>query len=143
MRLYIDTSATAKLMLREAESVALTELCNEPETHLVAADLIETELRRLALREESPQSEVSDVLAGVDLYPIPRSSFHEAGVLGAPSLRSLDALHLASAIRLNTDAVLTYDPRMSDAATALGLKVVAPGNVGPRVLHGAHQPRRG
>ena len=128
MRVYIDSSAAAKLMLREAESIELAELCNEPDTQLVATDLIETELRRLAIREGTPQTDVSDVLAGIDLYPIPRSGFHEAGLLDGRYLRSLDAMHLAGAIRLNTDAVLTYDTRMTEAATGFGLRVLAPGS---------------
>jgi hypothetical protein len=127
VRYYIDSSAAAKLILLEAESVALAEFCNVEGAQLTATDLVETELRRLAIREGSPQADVTEVLAGIDLYPIPRSSFYEAGLLDGRSLRSLDALHLTGAIRFNVDAVLTYDARLGDAAVGLGLAVAAPG----------------
>lgn len=44
-----------------------------------------------------------------------------------PYLRTLDALHLEAAIRLDADAILTYDRRLGDAARLMGLEVVAPG----------------
>ena len=46
--------------------------------------------------------------------------------LPGAGLRSLDALHLGAAIRLEVEAVLTYDVRMAEAATSLGLDVLAP-----------------
>ena len=47
-------------------------------------------------------------------------------VLRGAGPRSLDALHLGAAIRLEVEAVLTYDVRMAEAATSLGLDVLAP-----------------
>lgn len=58
---------------------------------------------------------------------MPRSLYHEAGVLPDGRLRSLDALHLAVAVRLEVDVLATYDDRMRQAAEGLGLTVVAPG----------------
>ena len=43
-------------------------------------------------------------------------------------LRTLDALHLEAAIRLEVQAVLTYDRRLGDAARDAGLDVIAPGS---------------
>jgi len=53
--------------------------------------------------------------------------FREAGLFPGAALRSLDALHLAAAVRLGADAVVTYDARMATSARGLGLAVVAPG----------------
>ena len=47
-----------------------------------------------------------------------------------PYLRTLDALHLEAAMRLDVHAVVTYDLRLGDAARAAGLEVIAPGSVG-------------
>lgn len=66
------------------------------------------------------------VLAGVSIAALDRAVFRSAGVLPMPYLRTLDALHLQAAIRLDAEAVLTYDARMSDACRELGLEVVAP-----------------
>lgn len=126
-RCYLDTSAAAKLLVDESESEALAGALRRRGPVLVACLLLETELRRMAAREPAlTQHAVSDLLRGVDLYELPPPLFTEAGLLTGADLRSLDALHLAAAIRLEVDAVITYDARMTDAATSLGMSVLAP-----------------
>ncbi len=127
-RWYLDSSAALKLLVEEAESAALTSTLDAERPSLVACWLLETELRRAAHRVESlTQQAVTTLLAGVDLYDVPGSLFREAGVLPGVRLRSLDALHLAAAVRLGVAGVLTYDRRMTDAAQELGLEVRSPG----------------
>ena len=126
-RWYLDTSAAMKLIVEEAESEALATAIDDAEPELVACLLLETELRRAmhtaaALRQEM----ASAVLEGVSLYEVPVSLFQEAGLLPGARLRSLDALHLAAAIRLGVDCVVAYDVRMVEAARSLGLRVVSP-----------------
>lgn len=125
---YLDTSAALKLIVEESESDALAQGIDREQPDLVACWLLETELRRAAQREEHlSQHLVSEFLEGVGLYEVPASLFREAGVLPGAHLRSLDALHLAAAIRIGVDRVLTYDSRMQDSARSLGLNVIAPG----------------
>ena len=127
-RCYLDTSAAAKLLVQESESEALAVELRKRKPDLVACLLLETELRRLVAREPAlSQKAVSDLLRGVDLHELPPPLFAEAGLLPGAGLRSLDALHLAAAIRLGVDAVITYDNRMADAAHSLGIEVLAPG----------------
>lgn len=126
MKLYIDSSAAVKLFRREQESEALRAFCIQPDVDLVATDLLETELRRVAVRQELPQAAVTEVLAGVNVYELSRSAYVEAGMLAGANLRSLDALHLVGALRLNVDAVLVYDKQMTDAAVDHGFRVLAP-----------------
>ncbi len=126
MKLYLDTSAAAKLLIEESESEALAAFCDGEEVELVATDLLETELRRVAVREQVPQADVSTILDRVDLHEIPRSSYVEAGLLPGARLRSLDALHLIGAVRLGVDGIVVYDVRMREAAGELGLTVHAP-----------------
>jgi predicted nucleic acid-binding protein len=126
-RWYIDTSAALKLVVDEVESGALSVALDTESPDLVACLLLETELRRVVAREPAlSQGVVSRLLEGVDVYELSPSLFAEAGLLPGPDLRSLDALHLAAAIRLDVDGVLTYDRRMAGAAEALGLTVIAP-----------------
>ena len=126
-RCYLDTSAAAKLLVQAAESEALVAGLRRRKPDLVACLLLETELRRLVAREPAlSQKAVSDLLRGVDLHELPPPLFAEAGLLPGAGLRSLDALHLAAAVRLGVDAVITYDSRMADAATSLGIEVLAP-----------------
>src|SRR5699024_6819229 len=94
---------------------------------LVATHLLETELRRFASRHELPQTDVSAILARIDLHDLPPSIYREAGLLPGQAVRSVDALHLAASIRLDVDALVTYDGRLAGAAEEMGLRVHAPG----------------
>lgn len=126
-RYYLDTSAAVKLVVDEPESEPLARELRSQEARLAACLLLETELRRFVAREPAlTQQMVTGLLRGVDLYELPPPIFTEAGLLPGSALRSLDALHLAAAIRLDVGAVITYDLRMSDAARSLGIDVLAP-----------------
>lgn len=124
---YLDTSAALKLVLEERESEALAQEIDREQPDLVAAWPLETEMRRVVQRLGVPTMDVvSNFLGGVSLYEMPGSLFREAGILPGQTLRSLDALHLATAIRIGVDLMVTYDARMADSARALGLPVLAP-----------------
>jgi uncharacterized protein len=126
-RWYLDTSAALKLVVEEDESSALAETLDRQQPDLVACWLLETELRRAVQRDEGLTHEViTGLLDGIGLYEVPGSLFREAGLLPGANLRSLDALHLAAAIRIGVEYVLTYDTRMRDSARLLGLAVLAP-----------------
>ncbi|NYI71916.1 hypothetical protein GGQ54_002476 [Naumannella cuiyingiana] len=122
-RFYLDTSAAAKLLVEEAESASLAAWADGEDRNLLATHLLETELRRFAARHELPQGDVSAILARVDLHDLPPSIYREAGLLPGHALRSLDALHLAASIRLDVEALVTYDARLAAAAKDLGLQV--------------------
>lgn len=94
---------------------------------LVSSDLLETELRRIAVRESLDQTDVTRVLDGVSLAALDRAVYRSAGFLPMPYLRTLDALHLEAAMRIDAGAILTYDHRLGEAARSAGLEVIAPG----------------
>lgn len=124
---YLDTSAALKLLVEEAESAALARELDAVEPDLVACWLLDTEVRRAAQRDPAvTQEAASDLLDGVGLYDVPGSLFREAGLLPGARLRSLDALHLAAALRIGVDAMVTYDTRLTEGARNLGVRVVAP-----------------
>lgn len=124
---YLDTSAALKLIVEEAESTALAERLDADTPDIVACLLLETELRRAAQCHDALSQElVSQLIDGLSLYEVPASLFREAGLLAGTDLRSLDALHLAAAVRIGVDAVVTYDLRMAEAARELGLSAIAP-----------------
>ena len=125
---YLDTSAALKLLIEEPESQPLAQTVDREQPDLVAGWLLETELRRAAQRLGAlGMHTVSEFLEGVSLYEMPASLFREAGILPGQTLRSLDALHLAAAVRIGVDLVLTYDERMAESARQLGLRVLSPG----------------
>ena len=124
----LDTSAALKLLIEEAESPALAEAVDSEQPDLVASWLLEAELRRAAQGLGMlGMAAISDFLTGVSLYEMPGSSLREAGILPGETLRSLDALHLAAAVRVGVDLVLTHDERMAESAQQLRLRVLSPG----------------
>ncbi|MBX3093398.1 MAG: type II toxin-antitoxin system VapC family toxin [Cryobacterium sp.] len=125
-RYYLDTSAAVKLIVEEAESDAIAAFMDRDEISVTSSLLLETELRRYASRHELNQNLVTDVLERVPLSEIPPSLYREAGLLPGSTLRSLDALHLTSALRSGADTIVTYDERLALSAEALGMRVVAP-----------------
>lgn len=124
---YADTSALGALLVEQPESHALLDWLDQTPARLVSSDLLETELRRIAVREGRDQSKVSAILDGVSLAALDRATYRSAGFLPMPYLRTLDALHLEAAMRLDVDAVLTYDRRLMEAAREAGFGVFAPG----------------
>lgn len=129
MILYVETSAAAKLIIEEPESSRLAahlDRAVDQDDGLLSSMLLETELRRLAVRTGVAQSVVTRLLERFDLLEIDRSLYREAGLLPGPHLRGLDAIHVAAALRANADAMVTYDLRQADAADSVGLSVQAP-----------------
>jgi predicted nucleic acid-binding protein len=129
LTVYVETSAAAKLLVEESESVALSKYLDDlvaDDVALVSGMLLETELRRLAARHELSQEAVSDLLDRFDLVELDRAIFTEAGLLPGTHMRSLDALHIAVALRIGAEAMVAYDERQCESARAVGLRVVAP-----------------
>lgn len=128
MTLYLDTSALAKLLVVETESSALTALVARQDRN-VTSTLTEVELMRLAHRigpDRAPDARaILDSLHTITLSPpILRSA---ANLLPGSALRSLDAIHLATAAAIpDLTSVCTYDARMISAARQLGLRPVSP-----------------
>lgn len=123
---YIDSSAAVKLLVEEPESSALSELAEGLD--LFACDLVETELRRYAVRWSLPQAHVTQLVESLTLVELDRAAYREAGLLLFPGLRTLDALHLVAVLRMDAPLLLTYDLRMIEAARSLGLEVLSPGS---------------
>ena len=127
---YLDTSAAMKLLVEEDESAALlVALTGVTERRLVASWLLHTELHCAAGRNPAFVSSkaVGKVLDAVILVDITRGDLLTAGTL--TPLRSADAIHLATALRLGVDEVATYDKELAAAAKAAGLAVLTPGTL--------------
>ncbi|AXK47103.1 PIN domain-containing protein [Brachybacterium saurashtrense] len=124
---YVDTSALGALLVEQPESDALAAWLDDTGAELVSSDLLETELRRLVVREQLEQAHATRLLDGISLAALDRAVFRGAGLLPIPGLRTLDALHLEAAVRLDASTILTYDHRLGDAARAVGLEVITPG----------------
>ncbi len=129
MTVYLESSAAAKLLVAEAETRALTGYLHQASQSgewIIACALLETELRRLAVRRDLSQGDVTLIIARLDIVELDRACYRQAGLLPGPNLRSLDAIHVAVALRGGADSMITYDLRQADAARASGLEVLAP-----------------
>ena len=125
---YLDSSAIVKLVVREPESAALSRYLRGRRP-IVASALARVEVLRVSVSFGLPaQERARDVLSRLELIRINDRVLTLAGGLLPPELRSLDAIHLATASLLGDTLgkVVTYDARMADAARGLGWSVVAP-----------------
>lgn len=124
MIVYVETSAAAKLLVSEAESGRLRDYLDRLAEAPMSCLVLETELRRLAVREDLPQAAVTAVLERFALIEPDRAMYRDAGLLPGRTLRSLDALHVAAALRLDAEVMLSYDHRQLAAANAVGLRTL-------------------
>lgn len=128
--IYLDTSAAAKLSINERETDALETWLDASDGTPVSSLITVIELRRAAARRPAEvQRDVRETLALLGLLPLTVGVADQAAVVGNASLRSLDAIHLATAMLLGDDltAFVTYDRQLGRAALDAGLTVVAPG----------------
>lgn len=125
---YVDSSAAVKIVIAEVESNALVRWLR-PDASLVSSALLRTELL-LAVRREDPDrvERARAALKRFDLHAIDANVLETAGLAVPAHIRSLDAIHLATALRLadELEAIVTYDRRMIEGARALGLPVASP-----------------
>jgi len=127
---YLESSAAAKLLVSEAASATLADYLDHLDadgSSLISCVLLETELRRLAVRDNLQQLAVTALLDRLDVIDLNREIYREAGLLPERTLRSLDAIHVAAALRAGADVMITYDVRQTAAAASSGLRVIAPG----------------
>jgi predicted nucleic acid-binding protein len=126
--IYIDTSALLKLIFDEAGSVALETYLPDG-AELISSKLLQVEARRGTLRRAAGRLPRLDVLLSeIETVAISDVVIESAGRLPDPMLRSLDAIHLATAllIREDVDVLLSYDDRLTAAAAAHGIKTASP-----------------
>jgi predicted nucleic acid-binding protein len=129
MIVYVDTSAALKLVVEEPESGPTADFLSEAGQRgdlLVASLLLHTELHCAANRRGLPPELVNAVLDALNLVDLTRSDLLYAAALPG-RLRSADAIHLAAAIRLETQALVAFDKALVRAATQAGLHTVSPG----------------
>jgi uncharacterized protein len=126
---YLDTSAAIKLVLEEPESEALVaELAGSDDRRLVSSWLLHTEMHCAAGRhpQDIELQAVQAVLDAVSLIDLTRGDLLAAGT--QTPLRSNDAIHLAVALRVGADEIVTYDGELAEQAAAAGLSVISPGS---------------
>lgn len=137
LAVYLDASAAVKLVREEPESRPLRRYLGDG-PQLFSSELLEVEVRRAVRRftaSLSPEQQgelltaAAEVLADFTLFEVRRELLVSAGAMDDPGLRSLDAVHLATALAapLAFDAFVSYDDRQLEAAERAALPVASPG----------------
>jgi len=121
---YVESSALVPLIKSEELSTAvrdyLIDLTSDG-SPLVTGRIAETELRRVAERFAIAQSKVTDLLNAIEVEEHTPAHFRLAGTLGPQNLRSLDALHVATALQAGCSALVSLDVRVIASAEAVGI----------------------
>lgn len=126
---YLDSSALIKLVLEEHETGALQEFLRDRPLRL-SSSLARVEVIRAArtINGELVTKHADAVMRSVELIAPDTALLTEAAGLAPLALRTLDAVHLATAVMLMDDieGMVVYDRRLAGAARAAGLEVFAP-----------------
>jgi len=128
--LYVDSSALLKLVIEERESAALQRFLRDRPGRVVSA-IARVEASRALLRagaDREAHARLQDVFRTIAVLRIDDDVLSRAERIAPPTLRSLDAVHVATAMGLGSDleAVVTYDKRFAAAVAAAALRVESP-----------------
>jgi predicted nucleic acid-binding protein len=129
--IYLDASALVKLVLAAPETGALTAHLDSSREPKISTELAGLDVRRMLIRANATEdryAEADRLLASVARLPV-GPILEAAARLPEPHLRSLDAIHLATAQLLGPAVTqfITYDHRLGKAALDAGLPVITPG----------------
>jgi len=130
--IYLDTSATVKLVTAEQESPALINWLNDhPDEHLATSAIGHIELIRAATRAGAAATAAARTVAStIDTLVLTDTIAAIAATIPPAELRTLDAIHLATAHahRHSLTAFCVYDRRLLEAAESQDLPTVSPRN---------------
>lgn len=126
--IYVDTSALGRVLLAEPDAKVVDAALSSYEARW-SSSLLAVELGRLG-KAESLEAEAAEQLKTVVLLPVTEARLVLAAAIDPPEVRSLDAIHLASAVELHSTgrvtAVMTYDRQLTAGCAHHGVPVVAP-----------------
>lgn len=123
---YLDASAIVRLVLHEPESPDMLHWYLESE-RIVTSRVGVIETRRAARRRDGDPAQLAAVIDRLEVFELDAEIDQRASAIGPSSLRTLDAIHIATALSIpGLGSFVTYDDRLADAARNVGLPVVRP-----------------
>lgn len=133
---YVDTSALLKRVVPEAGS---REVIADLERRVAQGDLLSAsslawlETWRALRRRSAPDLDAlfGRAVSGIAEFPMDQAVLRAARSVGNDSLRSLDAIHLVSAMMVGADSIMTFDTRLAEAGRASGMAVLQPAQSSP------------
>ncbi len=127
---YADASALVKLLVEEAETEALEGFLQAREVSVVSSAIARVEIvRAIRLAGAGPDAErrTQDLLDEIRVVAVTEAVLSRAAHVGPMALRTLDRIHLGSALEVQVGEMLVYDHRLAEAAHANGILVTSPG----------------
>jgi predicted nucleic acid-binding protein len=128
--LYLDSSALVKLVIEEPESAELGRHVVDDGVALATSRIALVEVPRatgLANPAEAVQEEAQRLLGSCLLVAVGDRVLRSAAGLSSRETRTLDSIHLATALYIDADEMVAYDRRLLAAATSQGMRVASPG----------------
>jgi predicted nucleic acid-binding protein len=126
--LYLDTSVLGRVLLDEPDTAAIRRELGRFDRH-ISSRLLRVELHRLGLLKDMQQY-VDELLSGQVLIPLDEEILTAAESIAPSAVRTLDAIHLATAVRLagagQLDTLMTYDKQLAAGAREHGIEVLSP-----------------
>ncbi len=126
---YLDSSVAVRIVLGHSPEAAawFDAITGSDDDRVLSSRLLRTELTRVLRREGLPLTDRDQVLDYLDTVPLDHAVLHEAEAI-VPHIRTLDAVHLASALRSGLDdlTMVTHDRAMTGVATQIGFRVLDP-----------------
>lgn len=127
---YVDASAWCKLLVEEPETAAFTAFVDSSSASgdaFVSSALLMSEVLRMTAHFGVDRVVTMAGLGQVSLFVPGIEIFRQAGMLEGPTLRTLDAIHVAACLAIGADVFVSYDARQIEAANAAGIATVSPG----------------
>lgn len=127
---YVESSGLAKLAMTEPGTEALRSVLMNPDIARVTSALTYVEVQRAAWRAgDDALAKARTALLSFNSIPVDQAVLERAARLAPPELRSLDAIHIATALAIDASDLVffSYDPRTLAAAALHGLTVSSPG----------------
>lgn len=126
---YLDSSVAVRIMLGHSVSAArwFDRTTGNSDDHVVSSRILRTEITRVLRRESLPVSDRDHILDHVDTIPLDHVVLQEAEAI-IPHVRTLDAIHLASALRCGLEdlVIVTHDTAMKSLAATIGFRIIDP-----------------
>jgi predicted nucleic acid-binding protein len=126
---YLDSSVAVRIMLGHSTSAArwFDSTTGRDDDRVVSSRILRTEITRVLRRENLPVTDRDQILDYVDTIPLDHSVLQEAEAI-VPRIRTLDAIHLASALRSGLEdlVIVTHDTTMKSVAATIGFRITDP-----------------
>jgi uncharacterized protein len=126
---YLDSSVAVRIMLGHSASAAgwFDSTTGSDDDRVVSSRILRTEITRVLRRERLPVADRDQILDYIDTIPLDHAVLQEAEAITA-HIRTLDAIHLASALRSGLEdlVIVTHDTTMKSVAAAIGFRIADP-----------------